>query len=138
MERAKRAWANDYVGLSQSEIDQRVLGFAAMVRAIAREGSLSVEHFAELMGLEAEGAKVLFAQLAAVGIQFDESGQVVGAALTTLPTPHKVRVDGKDLYAWCALDTLFIPGLIDESVDVESTCPSSGETIKLTVSPKAL
>ena len=71
-------------------------------------------------------------------MQRDEAGNIVGAALTTRETPHKVRVGGRDLYAWCALDTLFIPGLLGETADVESRCSSSGEPIRLTVSPDSI
>ena len=70
-------------------------------------------------------------------MQFDETGNVVGAALTTLPTPHRVSFGGSfgdsfggDLFAWCALDTLFIPGLLDQTADVESTCPVSNSPIR--------
>ena len=138
LEKAKRAWASDYSGLSQGEIDQRVRGFGAIVRAIAEEGALSVERFAELMHLELPTAEALFAGLSAAGMQRNENGDILGAALTTHETPHKVRVAGKELYAWCALDTLFIPGLLGKTADVESTCPSSGEAIRLTVSPERI
>jgi alkylmercury lyase len=132
---AKEAWASEYAGLTREEIDQRVRGFGAMVRGIAEDGVLSVERFAERMGLDIEPAREVFAGLFAAGMQKDESGNIVGAALTALETPHKMRLAGKELYAWCALDTLFIPGLLGETADIESTCPSSGETVRLTVSP---
>lgn len=106
-----------------------------MVRGIAKDGHLSVERFAELMGLGVPEAKEFFDGLAAVGMQMDEDGNILGAALTARETPHKIRLAGKDLYAWCSLDTLFIPGLVGETAGIESTCPSSGETIRLTVSP---
>ncbi len=32
---AKRAWARSYEGLGQEEIDQRILGFAALVHGTA-------------------------------------------------------------------------------------------------------
>lgn len=107
-----------------------------MVRGIAKDGHLSVERFAELMGLGVPEAKELFDGLATVGMQMDEDGNILGAALTARETPHKIRLAGKDLYAWCSLDTLFIPGLVGETAGIESTCPSSGETIRLTVSPE--
>jgi alkylmercury lyase len=134
LEEAKTAWAGDYGGLSQAEIDERVRGFTGMLRAISAEGALSAERFAELMGLEASKAEQLFSGLAAMGMQFDESGKLVGAALTSRETPHRVRIAGRALYAWCALDTLFIPGLLREPIRVESTCPSSGESIRLRIS----
>ena len=112
LEEAKRAWASEFAGLSPDEVDQRVRGFGVMVRGIAQYGHLSVERFAELMGLEVPQAKELFEGLAAVGMQMDESGNILGAALTACETPHTVRVVGKELYASCSLDTLFIPGLL--------------------------
>jgi alkylmercury lyase len=135
LEETKLAWASDFAGLSERETDARVRGFTEIVRAIAIEGTLSPDGFAARMGLEAAQATELFSGLKAFGMQVDAEGNIVGAALTTLETPHRVRFDGKDLFAWCALDTLFIPGLLGKTVAVESTCPSSGETVRLSVSP---
>ena len=138
LEEAKRALASSYAGLSENEIDERARGFTVMVRAIAEEGAVSPARFAELMGLEVKRAEEFFAGLSAAGMPTDESGNILGAALTTRETPHKVRVAGKELYTWCALDTLIIPGLLGETAEVESTCPSSGATIRLTVSPERI
>jgi alkylmercury lyase len=135
LERAKRAWAGQFAGLSQVEIDDRVRGFATIVRAIARSGALSPERFAEVMGVGVSRAEELFADLEAIGMQSDGTGNIVGAALTTQASPHKVRVGGKDLYAWCALDTLLIPGFLGETTDIESVCPISGGPVRLRVSP---
>jgi alkylmercury lyase len=71
-------------------------------------------------------------------MQTDGAGSLVGAALTTAETPHLMRVAGKELFAWCALDTLFIPGLLGESAEVEPTCASSGDRIRLRVAPDAI
>lgn len=136
LEEAKLAWATQYAGLSRREIDERMRGFEALVRGIAREGVVTVERFAELMGFEGSKAAVFFAGFSAAGMQTDEGGAILGAALTTRETPHTLRVAGKELYAWCALDTLFIPGLLGETVQVESTCPDSSEPIRLRVSPR--
>ncbi|MBW2233737.1 MAG: hypothetical protein JRG92_22745 [Deltaproteobacteria bacterium] len=135
LERAERAWASNFAGLSPVEIDERVRGFATMVRAIAEYGVVSAERFAESMGLGVSRAEELFAELGRMGMQSDDAGNIVGAALTTRETPHRVRVAEKELYAWCALDTLFIPGLLGETADVESLCPISGEAIRLRVTP---
>ncbi len=49
---AKRAWARSYDGLGQEEVDQRILGFAALVHGIAGHGavppSLSIRETDEL------------------------------------------------------------------------------------------
>ena len=133
--RAKRAWANEYDGLSPVERGHRIAGFAAMVRAVFEHGVVTPERFATLLEVDVSAARKVLGELSSAGAQADESGNVIGAALSTRETPHKMRFAEKTLYAWCALDTLFIPGLLGERADVESTCPVSGEPIRLTVLP---
>src|SRR5260370_35628381 len=41
--------------------------------------------------------------------------------------------EGRTTYAWCALDTLLIPGIIGKAVRVEATDPISGEPVSLVV-----
>lgn len=135
VERATRAWAGQFAGLAQAEVDDRVRGFAAIVRSIASSGALSPGRFTEVMGLDVSRAEELIADLGAIGMQLDDKGNVIGAALTTQPSPHRVRVGGKDLYAWCALDTLFIPGLLGETADIESPSPVGGGSVQLRISP---
>ena len=72
------------------------------------------------------------------GAEFDDSGKLVGNALTLNPTNHKFVVDGQELYAWCAVDTLFLPGLIGKTAEVESICPATGERIRLNISPTGI
>ncbi|MCZ6463820.1 MAG: organomercurial lyase [Proteobacteria bacterium] len=135
---AKRAWARSYEGLGQEEIDQRVLGFAALVRGIAQQGAVSPEEFAAELRIDLLRAVELFDRLATVGVQVDEAGHVVGAALTARETPHRIEVGGVALYAWCALDTLFISGLLSERAEVASSCPVTGESVRVTVTPEGV
>ena len=66
----------------------------------------------------------------------DNQGRVTGyGGLALAETAHRLDVDGRLLYAWCAWDTLFLPGLVGASAQVSSTCPASGEPIALRVSP---
>ena len=67
-------------------------------------------------------------------VQRDQQERVVAlAGLTLEPTRHSLEVDGRTLYAWCALDTLFLPELLGRPARVRSTCPETGETISLAV-----
>ncbi len=135
LEEAKAAWGRAYEGLTQQEIDRRVMGFTALVRGIAANGVVTPEDFSRDTSLSPAQASELFESLAAFGLERDVAGRIVGAALTTRPTPHSIRIPGKQLFAWCALDTLFIPGLLCEVAEVESTCPVSRIPIQLTVAP---
>ncbi len=130
-----RAWTATRAGASEEESNQQILRFSAIVRAILEESPVSPERCATAIGLPPERVREVFQGLSASGVQFDPDGNLVGAALTPVETPHRFRVKGRDLYAWCALDALFLPGLLGETAEVRSICPTSGAEIRLTVSP---
>ena len=70
-------------------------------------------------------------------VYFDDEKNVIGFwGLAVQEMPHRFKVDGRQLYTWCAWDSLFIPELLGKTAEVESTCPVSGEIISLTVSPR--
>ncbi len=73
------------------------------------------------------------------GVFYDERDRVVGYWGLALPEmSHRFTVSGKTLYTWCAWDSLFLPELIGETAHVESTCPVTGNVIRLVVSPTAI
>lgn len=66
----------------------------------------------------------------------DGEQRVIGFwGLAIAPMPHRLRVDSRELYAWCAWDTLFLPALLGAGVEVESSCRASGYPVRLTVTP---
>lgn len=67
--------------------------------------------------------------------EYDENGCIIGSGLTQRPTPHRFEVDGKQLYTWCALDTLVFPAVLGATARVESPCHATGTPIRLTVAP---
>jgi alkylmercury lyase len=72
------------------------------------------------------------------GVYRDAAGRLVGfwgQALSVIEAEYRFQVDGKTTYAWCALDTLFIPKLIDKTVRVEAYDPVTNEPISLVVHP---
>jgi alkylmercury lyase len=72
-----------------------------------------------------------------IAIYYDELGNITGFwGLTLNETPHKLLTDGRELYAWCAWDTLFLPALIGKAVEVISHCASSDVTIQLSINQK--
>ena len=132
---AKAAWAWTLEGRTGEEKDRLALATAVIVRGIAEHGAVSPESLGAQLEIEPARAREVLAGLATLGMEIDADGNVVGAALTSTKTPHAVRLGGRALFAWCALDTLFIPGLVGEPADIESTCPTSGEAIRLRVTP---
>ena len=71
------------------------------------------------------------------GIYCNAEGDVIGFWGLALPeTDHRFVIEGRPLYTWCAWDSLFIPQIIQKTADVESTCPVTGDKIRLTISPE--
>jgi len=66
-------------------------------------------------------------------------GRVEGFfGLATRPTPHRLIVDGRTLWTWCAQDSLFLPELLGVTARVESRDPETGDLVHLTVSPERI
>lgn len=69
-------------------------------------------------------------------VAYDDAGRIIGfAGLTVRPTRHRLLLGSKSLFTWCAWDALFIPELLEQTVQVESQCPVSGDSIRLEVMP---
>jgi alkylmercury lyase len=69
-------------------------------------------------------------------VHYEQSGRIVAfAGLSLIPTKHRFEVAGRQLYTWCAWDTLFLPALLGQEVRVESTCPVTESEVRLTVAP---
>jgi alkylmercury lyase len=72
-------------------------------------------------------------------VRYDGAGRVVAfSGLSLTPTAHRFTVGGRQLYTWCAWDTLFLPAMLGQSAEVESTCPVSGIDVRLTVDPNGV
>ena len=74
------------------------------------------------------------------GVYSDPQQRIVGYWGLAVPaahaSPHRITVDGRILSAWCAWDTLFLPQLLGQTAEVESTSPALGDTVRLTVTPE--
>ena len=67
----------------------------------------------------------------------DARDQIVGAmGLSLNDHPHRLTVEGVSLSAWCALDTLFLPAMLQQTAIIESPSPATHHLIRLRVSPE--
>jgi hypothetical protein len=78
--------------------------FHPLLRLLAEGEPVSVEDLAHAIGRPIGEVRQTLAALP--DVEIDHRGRVVGYGLTLLPTPHRFEVDGRQLYTWCALDTL--------------------------------
>jgi len=66
----------------------------------------------------------------------DAAGDIVGlVGLSLADHPHNFEVDGQDLHAWCAWDTLFLPPLLGQTAHIVSTDPATGQEVRLKITP---
>ena len=110
----------------------------AMYPPLAQGEPVAPADVATNSGFPLEMIEKSFRLMKRSGAEFDESGNLIGMALTLMPTNHRFVVDGQELYAWCAVDTLFLPGLVGKTAEVESICPATGEAIRLRISPTGI
>jgi alkylmercury lyase len=115
---------------------ERHLALAAY-RLLARGEPVEGETLADVTQLDAGWVAETVESWPAV--TRDDRGRIVGfGGLALAETPHRLEIDGRQLYGWCALDALFLPGLIGASARVTSACPVTGEGIALTVAPNGV
>jgi alkylmercury lyase len=107
--------------------------FPHAIRLLAEGEPVAVERLAAAAGWPVADVEVaLDAQTSA---EHDDEGRLVGLALTLRRTPHRFIVDGRRLFAWCATDTLMLPVVIGRPAVVESTCPQTGQPIRVEITP---
>ena len=111
--------------------------FVRVIRTLARGRPLSdgeVEGLIADVGLSQDDAHTFLEQWT----ERDADGNVVGLSITLKETPHRYTTNGKPVFAWCALDTLTFPRILDGTGHVESRSPVTGETTTLDVTPEGI
>ena len=94
-----------------------------------------VDHHIAELGVAPDAAHQTLRELT----ERDAHGQIVGAmglSLSLNDHPHRLSVNGVSLSAWCAMDTLFLPTLLQQTVTVESPSPVTHTIVRLRLSPE--
>ena len=111
-----------------------------LYRELAKGSPVSATQFAAALDVPVESAEDLLGRDSIRGLVYpDEEGNVLGfGGLAAAPMPHKLHLDERTLWTWCAWDSLFIPEILGEQAQVESRDPHTGSTIRLTVTPEGV
>lgn len=72
------------------------------------------------------------------GVDWDEHGRIAGFGLTLRLTPHAFTFDRRTVYGWCATDTLQFPRGLGRPGVVDSTCPATGQHIRIELTPNRI
>lgn len=67
--------------------------------------------------------------------EYDPAGNLAGLGFTLRQTPHQLHLGGQTFYGWCAPDVLVFPVFLQRTARIVSTCPVTGTSIQLTVTP---
>ena len=92
------------------------------IAAIAAESGMKAEEATEFLGWMSEK---------------DDAGNILGTMGLTQTdwSSIKFRVEGHELHAWCALDTFFLPLMLDKTAEIEVPA-ASGPSVKLRIGPE--
>ena len=106
-----------------------------LYRELAKGQPVDRESLADALGMQHENAVEILDQWPSL-VYYDDQKRVIGfGGLTVAPMQHRLLIDGKELYTWCAWDSLFIPELLGKTARIESRCPQTKASIGLTVTP---
>jgi alkylmercury lyase len=105
------------------------------LRLLAEGEPVSAEMVASKLGIPTHIAQAVFEESRGKG-QWDEEGRLIGSALSLVPTAHHFKIKDRELYTWCAHDTILLPGLLRMVAEVESPDPRNGDQINLVIGPQ--
>uniref|UniRef100_A0A831TBD9 Alkylmercury lyase n=1 Tax=Thermorudis peleae TaxID=1382356 RepID=A0A831TBD9_9BACT len=88
------------------------------------------------LGKAPEDSRDLIDRMARQGrLTLDEHGDAIVAAggLSLIPSRHRLVLNGRQLYTWCALDAVGIPAGLQANARVESRCAACGAPVWLEI-----
>jgi len=107
---------------------------------LAKGGPVSPEELAGALGVVALEARELLQRDSLKPFVYrGDNGEIQGfGGLAVTPMRHKLCVDRRTLWTWCAFDSLFIPEILGKTARVESSDPETGDILRLTVTPNGV
>ncbi len=134
MEATLPDWARPMACSCSEATDREVLVTA--LRILAEGRPVPTSEVSQELKLPPEEVEAAMGRLP--DAEFDPEGRLIAYGLSLRPTKHRFRIGGKTLYTWCAWDAVILPPLLDRNAEVESPCPVSGSTIRITISPSEI
>jgi alkylmercury lyase len=118
---------------SDMSADEQAIRKAAF-RAILDGEAIDRVSLGVATGFTPEKVDALLDELTERGLVVIEpdSGRVVGSwGLSVVPTDHRLRIRGRELYTWCALDAVGIPAGLGEDASIVSHCHLCGALVNI-------
>jgi alkylmercury lyase len=109
---------------------------APMVQLVAEGKPVALQRLAAASGVPVEEIESWLR--AQPGTDWHESGRLLGFGLTQRRTRHRYIVDGRVLFTFCAADALIFTPILGRPASVESSCPTTGQPIRVELTPEAV
>ena len=112
-----------------------------VLRSFALGTTPRVMTLAEWCRIPADHIREILRRLTAMDLLLlDATGETVLAAypFSATPTPHRVRLVGREVFALCAVDALGIPAMLQEEVRISSHCGHCGALVEIQARPECV
>ncbi|HYA14334.1 MAG TPA: organomercurial lyase [Syntrophales bacterium] len=103
--------------------EERTLRLAAFY-GILNGRALSVDELSLRLGFAVDRVQGYITDMVSRGLLvIDEQETVVGShGLSLIPTNHRLHVEGRNLFTWCAADAVGIPAALGANAKIISRC----------------
>ena len=109
---------------------QRVL--LGLYRLVAQGAPVTIGNLATAFSMDSNAVRNILGSVEPSRLQYDEAGGIIAfAGLSQAPTHHRFLFEDRELYTWCAFDTLFLPQLLGGEARVSSACPVTNAKIRI-------
>lgn len=126
--------AFDAIPQEALELDLRVT--FKTIQALAKGNPVSPTQLSDIWGMPLDQVQVILKQAEENGrVEINDQGDLVGAVLSLNPTQHQISMDNQRLYAWCAYDAMYVPGVVGKPAKIVSKDPVTGGTIRVSINP---
>ncbi len=106
----------------------------ALYHLLADGAPVTCDQLAQRVGRNPEDVASVLEELR--GLVYSEGESIIGfGGLAVRPMTHRILRNGRQLYTWCAWDSLFVTHLLDAPTRIESVCPETESSIQLDVTP---
>ena len=112
-----------------------------VLERFATGATVSLSSLAERSRIAPAQIREILRRLAAADLLvLDGTGEIVLAAypFSSIPTPHRVRLIGREVFALCAVDALGIPAMLQEGAGISSQCGHCGSPVEIQARPEQL
>jgi alkylmercury lyase len=133
------AYRQIYDAIPQDALEHDLRVTIKTIQALSRGNPVPPEQLAEIWEMPIEHVSSILERASVNGqAQVDAQGNLIGGVLSLVPTTNRIAFDGDELYAWCAYDAIYAPGVVGKTANIVSEDPLTREPIKVTISPSGV